>query len=168
MIYTKGLVNIGGGTPSVFGIGTKWSKRVKPGDVFQLEAGGEPHKIAVVVSDTQLKLSNGFSGGSVSSGAYVISSDFSRYFSIAYPKSQDIQKASVSRRAVRKIDSLLGLLHERVLDIEFPGGVLLNLTVATDITSVSIPPAAPAGLITADSLLTADSTNVTADGLYTP
>jgi len=196
MIYSKGTITATRFSPTVTGVGTRWSKRVHVGDLFQLDSGGPAYQIAAVNSDTSIDLSVGFSTNSVSDYAYVIVSDFSRYYSVPYPNSQDIEKASILRRSITKIDKLLDGVSDRVFDLEYPQGVVLDIVSTPSIDSVYIVPVSaglvtadsntvtadsnlvladgstltvPAGIITADSnTVTADANDVTADGLYTP
>lgn len=149
MIYSKGTIATQSGSPTVTGTGTTWLKRINPGDVLQLASGGSLYLIAKVVSDTSLLLS-AHADTTTSGASYVISSDFSRYYSIPYPRSQDIEKASVLRRNTQLVDRLLGRIHDRVFSIEYPAGVPLPLTVTPSIGTVYIAP--PAGAVFVSNL----------------
>ena len=144
MIYSKGTIATQSGSPAVTGTGTRWLKRIHAGDALQLESGGRIYMIAKVVSDTSLLLS--FDANVTTSGAsYVICSDFSRYYSIPFPRKQDIEKASVLRRNAKLVDRLLGNMHDRIFRIEYPAGIPLPLTVNPSIGSVYIAP--PPGVV---------------------
>ena len=144
MIYSKGTIATQSGSPIVTGTGTRWLKRIHIGDALQLESGGLIYMVAKVVSDTSLLLS--FDANSTASGlSYVICSDFSRYYSIPFPRSQDIEKASVLRRNAKLVDRLLGNMHDRIFRIEYPAGIPLPLTVNPSIGGVYIAP--PPGVV---------------------
>lgn len=152
MIYSAGTVDASAGGYTVTGTGTRWLKRVHAGDVFQLSSGGTLYLVAAVVSDTSLHLA-GRVGATISGASYTITSDFSRYYSIPYPRDQDIEKASVLKRSVKRVDKLLDNLHDRVLRIEYPAGIPLPLTVTPSIGTVYIAPP-PGGVSVSNATVT--------------
>ena len=164
MIYSKGTAAVTNGSADVVGTGTRWLKRIHAGDVFQLEIGGSLYLIAEVVDDTHLTLAAFYGETTNPTADYTIVSDFSRYYSVPFPRSQDVQKASILKRSVRKIDSLLFGLNDRIFDLEYPSGAVVDIDSTPEISTVYIQPVA-VGLVTADSnTVLADSDAVRADG----
>jgi len=164
MIYNKGTVDVTASSPVVTGTGTKWSKRVHAGDLFEVAGSTAHYQVARVVSDTELRLAEDMPA-SASGVSYSITSDFSHYYSIPYPRSHDIEKASILKRSTKKIDSLLQAMDDRVFAIEYPVGSVVDIISTPSIGTVYITP--PSGIVlTADSDVTADSGDATADGLY--
>ena len=181
MIYKKGTITITNGSWIVDGTGTKWLKRVDPGDVLYVDGSDKPYYIAAVGSDTKLYLSAAFAEGAKTDVTYAAVADFSKVYSIPTPRSQDVRKASVLKRSINKIDSLLYDLGDRVFQVEYPIATVLDITVVPIMETVeleastagvedatvypTIDPVVLFGLIQADSnTIRGDSNRVTADG----
>jgi hypothetical protein len=138
MIYTKGTAAVTQNSQTVTGTGTRWSKRIHAGDVFQLEAGGSLYLVAEVSSDTSLLLAAKYAETTDAAADYTIVSDFSRYFSVPYPRNQDIEKASVLKRSTRRIDVLLDGLNDRIFNVEYPPGSVVDIVSTPGIDTVYI------------------------------
>jgi len=164
MIYSKGTAAVTLNSQTVTGTGTRWAKRIHAGDVFQLEVGGPLYLIAEVSSDTSLILAAEYAGSTDATADYTIVSDFSRYFSVPYPRNQDIEKASVMRRSTTRVDTLLGQLSDRIFNVEYPPGSVVDIVATPSVDTVYIGQGSGGALVTADSTVTADSNLVLADG----
>jgi hypothetical protein len=138
MIYTKGTAAVTQNSQTVTGTGTRWSKRIHAGDVFQLEAGGSLYLVAEVSSDTSLLLAAEYAETTDAAADYTIVSDFSRYYSVPFPRNQDIEKASVLKRSTRRIDALLGGLNDRIFNVEYPPGAVVDIVSTPSIDTVYI------------------------------
>lgn len=88
--YRKGAVNVVNGSTAVTGIGTKWPPALAGRWLF-VRGGGEPQRIASVVSETQIELETAYSGNSQAGASYAIRSNMSErnklyYSSADYPE----------------------------------------------------------------------------------
>ena len=190
MIYSKGTVSVTNGSQVVTGVGSTWNQQTHPGDVLYVDGDSKAYYVAAVVSATELRITETYTGGTVSGVGYVVVSDFTYIKSIPYPKHYDVEKASTLQRSVRLMDKLMDGFHDRILDLEYPAGVVLDITSTPSIDTVFIPgtdteidltghgiPSAeafglpeladPGTLVKADSdVILADSNLVTADASY--
>jgi hypothetical protein len=117
MIYATGTVTTSAASPVVTGSGTAWSTRVRTGQVMRID-GSVAHHIAAIISDTELRLTEDFSGGVKSGALYEVADDFTSEYSISYPAAIDVQKASIMNRSVNKVETLLAGLDARVTALE--------------------------------------------------
>ena len=139
MIYSKGTVGTTRFSPIVTGDGTKWLKYVHAGDLFELSGAYARYQIAEVIGDTELRLVQGAPIGR-DAIAYTISSDFTHYSSLPYPRGQDIEKATILKRATNKVDSLLSGMGDRVFAIEYPVGSVVDIVSVPAIDTIYITP----------------------------
>jgi hypothetical protein len=159
MIYSAGTIAVTSGLPTVTGTGTKWKKRVNAGDVFQLTSSGAPYLISAVLSDTSLRLAEPYAAGTETAANYVISSDFSRFYSIPYPNRQDVDKASVLRRSINRIDKVLDSLSDRVFLVEYPPGSVIDISATPSIGTVYIA-GPPGGVVVVNMASTPEITSL--------
>jgi len=139
MIYSHGTVSTTANSITVTGSGSTWNNQVSPGDVIYIDGSSVAYFIAEVVSVTEISLTEEFAGGTLSGVPYVIVSDFSYSYSIPYPRLYDVEKASTMQRSVRRVDKVLDLLETRVFNLEYPAGVVLDITSTPTIDTIFIP-----------------------------
>lgn len=102
--YRIGTVDVTSGSPVVQGFNTLWLANVGQGDVFVVRDGGVSYEVGSVDSNTQLTLTAPWAGPSLLNTTYGITRDFSPTRNYPLITRQDIETASIMRRALLKID----------------------------------------------------------------
>lgn len=104
--YSAGTVTVTNGSAVVTGSGTSWSS-LSAGDLFSIKNSGVYYVVASVDSATQITLSSNYAGVTASGQLYTISTSFTPIFGIAYPEQGDIDTATILKRAISQLETLI-------------------------------------------------------------
>ena len=107
MQYRTGTVNVVNNDATVVGVGTLFTSEVQAGDIFTVAYSNVWYEVASVTDNTHLELSANYAGVTANGVSYVIARDFTSPDNIPYPQQGDIETASLLKRAITQIQSLL-------------------------------------------------------------
>lgn len=103
--YRTGVVAVSTGNPVVLGTGTLWLSNVSVGDLFVLSDIPTVYTVLSVAADDELTLSVPWAGDNETNALYGITRDFSPNRGYPLIQRQDIETASIVKRALIQIDS---------------------------------------------------------------
>lgn len=106
--YTTGTVTVSNGSPTVNGSGTTWSGNVTAGSVFTITGSGVPYIVGSVDSSTQITLTGNYAGTGASGQSYSLTTSFTPNRKLPYMEQGDVDPATVHKRAMVQLDTLLG------------------------------------------------------------
>lgn len=137
MQYKAGTVAVTNGNTGIVGTGTLWLGNVSIGSVFSVSASGVPYIVANVVDNTHITLAAPYGGTTLSGLAYAITTSYTPNQKLAYPEQGDIDTATIMKRSMLTIDTLLGNAFGAVAQA---GRVVFtdangNLTTSANLTS---------------------------------
>lgn len=125
---TAGTVSITNASATVTGSGTTWLSTINVGDVFTVIGDGVWYEVAAVTSDGLVTLTAAYAGVTAAGVAYAITTSFTPVLSIPYPEQNDVETASLFRRAMLTVEAELlkdryknGIVKNDVLTAP-PGG----------------------------------------------
>ena len=102
MSYSTGTIGFVCGGMIIEGVGTKFLANVKADDVLGIYGIGLPFKIAAVIDDTHLRMTNalpGRAGNSISNLAYIISTNFTPNINLPLPGGDMVDVQGTINRA---------------------------------------------------------------------
>jgi hypothetical protein len=148
MQIKDGLVNVTNGNAVVVGnVDANWNDVVS-GDIFTLQSSGVWYEIssrAFVTDHWELTLATTYTGATQTNQAYAVSKSFTPTYTIPYPERGDIETSSLLKRAMVKIDGLLGSQAGRTLQITYTGRPASALVFSLAPGNAIVPAAAASG-----------------------
>jgi hypothetical protein len=105
--YRTGTVQVTNASQNVVGTGTAFVGNVSVGDIFTVDGDNVWYEVATVTDNTHLAVSANYQGSSGSSKAYAVSKSFTPNLGIPYPEQNDVETASLFKRAMLYIESFL-------------------------------------------------------------
>lgn len=105
--YRAGTVTVTAGSAVVFGTGTAFVANTAVGQIFTVEGDGVWYEVAVVTDDTHITLSANYAGTSRVGVAYAVTTSFTPNAGIPYPEGGDVETASLFKRAMLHVESLI-------------------------------------------------------------
>lgn len=105
--YIDGTVTVTSGSAAVVGSGTLFSSHVTAGDIFTIVGSSVPYVVGSVTDDTHLTLTANYAGTTASGASYAITTSFTPTLGLPYPEQQDLDTATIIKRAMLLIESLL-------------------------------------------------------------
>lgn len=108
MQYRTGTVTVTNGSNSVVGASTAFLANVPVGSIFTVTASGVPYFVAAVPDDTHLTLSSVYGGSTAAGQSYSCTTSFTTNLQLPYPEASDIDTHTIVKRAMVKIDTILG------------------------------------------------------------
>lgn len=130
MKYDIGTITVTNGSPAIVGASTRWASNTAAGQLLTVVGSGVFYEIGAVTDDTHLTLTSNYVdplGGTVTAGLmYTIVQGFTPNFNIPYTDIGDVQTASIIKRALMTIDTMLiDYLSGRIV------GQTINATTST-------------------------------------
>jgi len=104
--YQVGTVQLTNGSQAVVGTGTAFLANAHAGDILTVQGENAWYDIGSVTNDTQITLVQPYVGTSGSGKVYVISSSFTPNAGLPYPEQNDVETASLFKRAMLYVESL--------------------------------------------------------------
>lgn len=106
--YRTGTVTVTNGSATVTGSGTSWLTGVTVGSQFSLVGSGVSYTVGAVGSDTSITLTSSYAGSTASGQSYTITTSFTDNLELPYPERGDVDTATILKRALLLLDSLVG------------------------------------------------------------
>lgn len=105
--YIDGTVTVTSGSAAVVGSGTLFSSHVAAGDLFTIIGSSVPYVVGSVTDDTHLTLTANYAGTTAAGASYAITTSFTPILGIAYMEQQDLDTATIFKRAILQMEALL-------------------------------------------------------------
>lgn len=118
--YRTGTVSVTTGDATVTGSGTTWLANLAAGAVFTVIGSRVPYVVASITDDTHLELTAPYTGLSYSGLAYAVTTSFTPELGIPYVEAGDVDTATVLKRSMLTIESLLDPAMARAVTAWFP------------------------------------------------
>lgn len=105
--YIAGTVAVTNGSAAVVGTGTLFAANVTAGDLFTVQGSSVPYVVGSITDDTHLTLTANYAGADDAAAAYAITTSFTPTLGIPYMEQQDLDTATIFKRAMLQIEALL-------------------------------------------------------------
>lgn len=141
--YIAGTVAVTNGSAAVVGTGTLFAANVAAGDLFTVQGSSVPYEVGSVTDDTHLTLTANYAGADDAAAAYAITTSFTPTLGIPYMEQQDLDTATIFKRAMLLVEALLtgGVAYDQTVngDLLVAGSLTVNGSVTTvNATNMSV------------------------------